>query len=140
MKEHVYQTKKRNAILKYIENNKDRHINVDNINNFLLSIGESVNKTTIYRYLKILVDEGKIRKYVIDEKEGACYQCGHRGDGCKYILHLKCTICNKLIHIEVDEYEKLGLEIENSIGFKIDNNKTVLYGICESCQLMEGLK
>lgn len=133
MKEQVYQTKKRNEILKFIENNKDKHINAIDISNYLESLGERVNKSTIYRYLKVLVDEGKIRKYVIDEKEGACYQSEHESALCKHILHLKCTICNEVFHIDADDYEILVNTINNKTGFIVDNTKTVLYGKCKRC-------
>lgn len=137
MKEKAYQTKKRNEILKFIENNKDKHINAIDINNYLESLGERVNKSTIYRYLKVLVDEGKIRKYVIDEKEGACFQSEHKSDVCKHILHLKCTTCNEVFHIDADDYEILINTINNKTGFIVDNTKTVLYGKCNKC--MKGI-
>ena len=100
-----YNTKKRSEILNFIESNKDKHINVD---------------------------EQKINKYMIDEKLGACYQCDdhdHHTD----LLHLKCTNCNKLFHIDEANYKKANQQIKINQGFIIDPTKTILYGICSTC-------
>lgn len=50
-----YKTKQREAILQYLIQNKDKHINVDNIVEHLKKKGAAVGKTTVYRYLDVLV-------------------------------------------------------------------------------------
>ncbi len=133
-KEISYNTKKRSEILAFINNNKDKHINADDISDFFLSKKETINKSTIYRYLKVLTNEGVIKKYVIDEKEGACYQCDDHEKECHSSLHLKCVSCNKLFHIDGTDYLKINKKIEKENGFIIDAAKTVLYGTCINCR------
>ena len=50
-----YKTKQREAILQYLIQNKNKHISVDNIVEHLKKAGDAVGKTTVYRYLDILV-------------------------------------------------------------------------------------
>lgn len=40
---------------------------------YLKSQGNGVGKSTVYRYLEKLVEEGKVRKYFLEEGAGACF-------------------------------------------------------------------
>lgn len=50
-----YKTKQRESILQYLIQNKDKHISVEDIVEHLKKKGEAVGKTTVYRYLDVLV-------------------------------------------------------------------------------------
>ncbi len=127
-----YKTKQREALKNAVIKSGGRHITVDGMTALLLEGGNSVGRTTVYRYLEKMVDEGKARKYA-HAGESACYQYIGEGDSCKEHFHLKCEACGRLIHIECNHLDVLGEHINSFHGFSINRLKTVLYGVCEEC-------
>lgn len=128
-----YKTKQRETILNFLMENKERHITVDEIVFNLKNRGVSVGKTTVYRYIDKLVEEGRARRFITDEKSGACFQYVD-GNKCDEHFHLKCVECGKLIHLECGHLSEIAEHVYESHKFTIDNSKTVLYGICDSCE------
>lgn len=127
-----YNTRQKEKLLDYLIENKDKHTNVPTISAYLSAEGTPVGVATIYRRLDKLVDQGLVRKYVIDGKTGACYQ--YIGDNvCSEHFHLKCVRCDKLIHINCSHLMEINDHIREHHGFVIDPSKTVFYGICSDC-------
>lgn len=130
-----YNTKQRELILKYLSESNGKHIKADEIINYLKQNDTPVGKSTVYRYLDALMEEEVIRKYTIEEGQGACYQYlgieGH--NGCKEHYHLKCSKCGKLFHVSCEFMDEISKHILEHHGFMVDNSKTVFYGICKDC-------
>lgn len=126
----AYKTKQREQILEYIRQNADSHLTADNIAAALHNRG--VSKTTVYRHLEKLYDEGQVRKYILQEGKSACYQYAGGAD-CHSHFHLKCLECNCLLHLECDYLTEIGEHISEHHGFCIDSSRTVFYGLCEAC-------
>ena len=81
-----------------------------------------------------LVEEGIVRKYVLDGKSSACYQfLSGEPHACTEHFHLKCTQCGQLFHVSCDYLNQLGEHLLEHHGFVIDHTKTVLYGLCAAC-------
>ncbi len=128
-----YKTKQREMILKCLVDNCSKHLTADNIMEYLRANGSAVGKTTVYRYLDKLVAEGAVRKYIVEEGKRACFQYAGENCDCKQHFHLKCTVCNRLFHVECDYLNDLENHVYEHHKFKIDNTKTVLYGVCGEC-------
>ncbi len=128
-----YRTKQREYILNYLLENKDKHITVDDVVHHLKQSGTAVGKTTVYRYLDVLVNQGIVRKYFIEEGISACFQYIDDVADCHTHYHLKCSDCGHLMHIECEPLALVNEDVLKHYHFKIDNTKTVLYGQCESC-------
>lgn len=133
MKEKVYHTKQRAFLLECLEDNAGRHMTADEILSELKTRNTPVGKATVYRYLEFLEQEGSIRKYVIEEGKGACYEFIGDGSLCSRHFHLKCSRCQKLYHITCEYMSALNQHVLEQHGFVIDNCKTVFYGVCEVC-------
>lgn len=135
MKEKIntYKTKQRDLILALLINNKNSHLTAEDVFEKLRSGGNSVGKSTVYRYLDRLVEEGKVRKFVVDDISSACFQYIDEQDECHEHYHLKCSDCGMLFHVECEYLDDLNKHIFSHHKFKIDNLKTVLYGLCENC-------
>ena len=129
-----YNTKQRGKLLEYLIENKEQHMNVQKINSCFVNEGINVGTATIYRQLDKLVEQGIVRKYIIDEKTGACYQYIDSENDCHRHFHLKCTRCGKLIHLTCDHLSGLGDHIYEHHGFRVDPSKTVFYGLCADCE------
>lgn len=128
-----YKTRQRDLIFEFFVANKEKHVTADEVLEHLKGQGNSVGKSTVYRYLDRLVNEGKVRKYYIEEGMGACYQYVGDKEECNNHFHLKCIRCGRLIHIKCDYLSEVDEHISKHHDFKVDNTKTVLYGICNRC-------
>lgn len=128
-----YKTKQKEIILNFFIENKNKHLTASDIVKYINSNEETVGMTTVYRYLDKLVSAGIIRKYFLDDKSGACYQYIDDNSKCHEHFHLKCIQCGALFHIDCSYMQSLDEHIMEHHGFKIDNSRTVLYGICKYC-------
>ncbi len=134
MRPNGYRTKQKEKILAFLKENSDRHVTAAEIISYLSNGEETVGSATVYRYLDKLVSGNEVRKYILDDKSGACYQYIENKKECSEHFHLKCTECGKLFHINCDYMKLLGGHVFDHHGFKVDNSKTVLYGRCGDCE------
>ena len=128
-----YNTKQRERILDFLKKNKNKNITADDILTFFKNLGEPIGKATVYRYLNNLVDENVVKKYMLEDRNCSCYQY-IEGKHCEEHFHLKCEKCDKIIHLECEEIEEIQKHILKDHNFKLDKNKTILYGVCKNCQ------
>ena len=94
----AYKTRQAQIIFDYIKQNAHSHLTADDIADGVRAQG--VSKTTVYRQLERLLNEGKIRKYIPQEGKSACFQ--YAEETCHSHFHLKCTECNCLFHLECE--------------------------------------
>lgn len=128
-----YNTKQKASITAILEKAGGAHITAEDISRALAEQGISVGKTTVYRQLERLTEQGIVRKFFVDEGS-ACYQyVGEHGD-CHNHYHFKCAVCGKLLHLECEFMDQVSDHIFEHHGFTISNEKTVLYGICADCR------
>lgn len=127
-----YKTKQRALVEGVLRENAGRHLTAEEVVDILALGGSPVGRTTVYRCLERLIEEGSVQKYAAAAGESACYQY-LADDGCHEHFHLKCTGCGRLIHIECKHIGELSRHIASEHGFKVDKLKTVLYGLCEEC-------
>ncbi len=128
-----YKTKQKSLIESMISADDGIHYTVDSLTDALNLKGESVGRTTVYRCLENMVKDGKVRKYVRQSGESACYQYISSTNDCKEHFHLKCEKCGKLIHVDCEHMNELSTHIEKEHAFAVDRLKTVLYGVCGEC-------
>ena len=121
------------AILECLKENSGRHLTADEISDILKKKDSPVSTATIYRQLEKLTSSGDIRKYTSSPDEPACYQYHGMHSECAHHFHLKCTECNRLIHVSCDYLDEIGELVLEHHGFKIDNTRTVFYGVCQNC-------
>lgn len=127
-----YKTKQREKI-EEIFASSGGHETVDSLFEKLVNRGENIGRTTVYRTLEKLQNEGKARKYATAPGESVCYQYVSSKHHCNEHFHLKCEQCGRLIHIECDHINELSKHINDTHNFRVNNLKTVLYGVCEQC-------
>lgn len=129
-----YKTKQRDTILRYMTEHRDAHVTVNTISDYLSAQGTPVGTATIYRHLEKLVEQGIVRKYMIDAGTGACFQFAAPDQACQEHFHLKCERCGKLIHLKCEFIQNLEAHIYADHGFAIDPLRTVFYGVCRECR------
>ncbi len=128
-----YKTKQSATVLACLEENSGKALTVDEIVDLLKIQGTPVGKTTVYRHIDRLVSQGSVRKFVSGENAGATYQYIHNHQHCNEHFHLKCSSCGELVHLGCEFMKGIDEHILSHHGFKVDNSKTVLYGICRKC-------
>lgn len=131
-----YNTKQREELTNYLKSVSGEHVTVTDICNHFEQIGSNIGVTTVYRHLEAMVEEGCVKKYVIDSSTAACFEYVDTHNECmeNWCTHLKCTSCGRLIHLHCDELHATEMHILEEHGFKADMTRTVIYGLCEDCQ------
>ena len=95
-----YKTKAKDYILEYIKNNKERRFSVNDIQEYLIENDININLTTIYRNLDKLSLNGILLKFKNTKEDFNVYQYNEPGAGCHEHLHIECSKCGKILHID----------------------------------------
>ncbi len=130
-----YKTKQKDILIEYFKANPGVHITAGDVCEYFKNKGASIGKSTIYRQLENLVEEGIINKYIVDVNSPACFEYMVDDSHVEAVVcfHCKCEKCGKLIHLHCDELEEIQHHLFDKHNFKIDSTRTVIYGICEKC-------
>lgn len=126
----TYTTRQGEAVLAYLASQKGRHVTAAQVAEHL---GNIIGRTTVYRQLDRLVREGRLRRYMLDEAAGACFQYVEENEGAGEHFHLKCEACGKLIHMDGKALPDVTGGILQHYAFEVDVNRTVFYGRCRAC-------
>ena len=121
-----YNSKGQRLVLDTLRAAAGQHLTAEEITSRLNSSGERIGKTTVYRNLEKLLLKGEV----------SCCQgeCGALYCLCDDAhVHIVCSRCGKLAHLECKEVDSLANHISADHGFVLDKRKTVLYGICGEC-------
>ena len=134
MRSSSYNTAGKKALIEYMAQNAHRQFTVDELFAALCDAGASVGKSSLYRLLEKLVNDGAVRKFKESELASSAFQYVGNDEECCRHLHLKCADCGKLVHLECPNSIELLGHIYEEHGFSIDSKKSVLYGRCKDCQ------
>ena len=130
-----YKTKQREILLAYFETVPGVHVTASDVCEHFKSLDAPIGQSTIYRNLESLVDEGIIKKYVIDGSSPACFEYvgPDSHEDVEICFHCKCEKCGKLIHLHCDELDEIQEHLLAEHHFKLNRVRTVFYGLCEQC-------
>ena len=105
------------------------HLTASEIYDAIRENFSAVNRSTIYRALKRLVDAGEVS--ISDIGMGSLvYECSSG----KPHHHLVCQSCGKIFTFKHEIVENLFKGVWNANGFKVETSHLILYGICNQCQ------
>lgn len=133
----AYSTKTRSEMLNFIKSNWSRTITAADIIQHMKDIGTPVNQTTVYRYLDRLCLDHIIIKYPDKSGEKSVYQYMDDTSNCADHLHLKCTKCGKLIHMDCGFMDEFTNHLLKDHNFMIQYKGNMLYGLCKDCSAKE---
>ena len=134
-----YQTEQKKLLLAYFSSHPGRQFSAEEVANVFLCVEsehEKVpGKSTVYRLVAEMARDGLLRRFLkTDGGRGWLYQY-HNHHDCEGHLHLKCTVCGQLWHLECQLSGQLLSHIEENHQFKVDNTQSVLYGLCGNCRV-----
>jgi Fur family ferric uptake transcriptional regulator len=126
--EHMKSSSVDQIIIEFLQQNR-QHLASHQIYEQIRSRLPAVNRSTVYRSLERLVNQGKIS--VSDIGAGALvYELVDIGRH----HHLVCHECHYIIEISDDDVAPLLTMIEQDSQFQILTNHLILYGVCPGCQ------
>ena len=129
----MYNTKQKTILIECLEKHKHESLTVDGVCAALEKENEKIGRSTVYRYLEALVSDGMISRFAPEEGKSVTYRFIGSGCGDECHFHLICTECGNVSHTHCHEMESLLSHMASEHGFKINERKTVLYGVCEKC-------
>lgn len=126
-----YETEQKKIIMELLRSRSDRLFSVEEL---AAACGEQCSRSTVYRLVRRLAEEGELRRTPAEGGRGFLYQY-MEGEGCHDHLHLKCSLCGQITHLDHRLSAPLLDTIETLIGFSVDTTQTVLHGLCSRCRL-----
>ena len=131
----TYKTEQRQLVATCLEQNADRYQTVDEILGILRSQGSNIGRTTVYRTLERLSQEGQVTKVVGAPGTSAFYRLATRdGQGQGQLL---CLECGRVFPLDCSMLASFADHVLEHHGFAIDQRQTVICGVCEDCRRSE---
>jgi Fur family ferric uptake transcriptional regulator len=124
----IKKTSARVAITDYFYNT-DYPVDAKEIIAFLRSKNLNTNKTTVYRIIDYLFDNGILER--LDFGEGKFRYEVKKGDH----HHLICDKCGRIEDITDNFVQGFENDILERKGFKVKKHSLEFFGICKNCQL-----
>ena len=126
-----YQSRRVEAVENCFAKRPEACLAVEDVYRLLQEEQVQLGKTTVYRAIARLCEEGVLRRYASGEHDGAAlYQytpCAHAH------LHIRCLKCGKIGHLDCDEVESFTAHLQGEHGFRLDDGQSMLYGVCKEC-------
>lgn len=129
----TYKTKAREYIVAYLKDNVEKRFTAREIYDYLKQEIDGVNRTTIYRNLDRMCENGEILRYKEPNQDSWYYQYSSEHKHCNAHMHAQCSECGKIYHLEsafVDEFKNKLLKI---YGLELNVTKTIIIGKCREC-------
>ena len=133
MEKTSYKTRQRSDILGCLRENAEKSMTVDEITQALAKRGCVVGRTTVYRYLDSLTELGKVRRFLREGEKSSAFQFVGDHNECSEHIHLRCRKCGKFVHLGCGFMKDANEHLLMDHGFCVDNEKTILVGICADC-------
>lgn len=130
-----YKTEQKTILLDYLSAHADRAFTLEEL--CASMVGRGVGKSTVYRLVARLAEEGVVRRYLREGRRGYTYQF-FAGQDCHAHLHLRCTACGRVLHLCEGASDALRALLSADCGFALDGEKTMLYGSCAACAASTG--
>lgn len=127
----IRMTAQRRAILRVLETAK-RHLDASQVLRKAKKIDPTVDRSTVYRTLKLLKRHGLIDELDLMHLhgEGHYYERKVHGDH----IHTACLRCGKITEFVTDMFEELKRQVEKDCRFKIVVSRFEIGGYCSSCR------
>lgn len=134
-----YETEQKRILLAYMKAHSDRAYTIEELCEEMKKepmLKSVPGKSTVYRIMPLLVEAGLVKRFVKGNSRRFLYQMVV-GDHCDNHLHMRCSVCGKLYHMEDQESEELLLQVMKKHHFQVDESSTVLVGQCEGCSVRD---
>ena len=125
-----YQTAQKKLLLDFLREHSRQAFTIEELAAALEGREHAPGKSTLYRLMPLLVQEGRVKRFVRGTSRQFLYQM--MGESCRTHLHLKCSICGQMVHMGHEESLELVRMIDKKYHFSVSEGDTVLFGLCEN--------
>ncbi len=126
-------TRAKTLILKCLKSLDGKHITAEELSDMLKSENTPVAKSTLYRFLSQLEQDGVVKKYFSGENASSCYSFVGENSKCNEHFHLFCRQCGEITHFENPMLEQMIKKLDSTNDFSIDIHDSPFYGTCKTC-------
>lgn len=126
----IYKTQQRRCLIDFLSAHGE--CTTEEIIEEMTEIGAPA-RSSVYRLIKQLVEEGVVKRYTKDNSRKFVYELVGEEE-CRHHLHLKCMRCGKMMHLSQNTSLKTKEAVLEEADFYIDQEKTILFGICKACK------
>ena len=126
----TYNTHQRKALLDFLQSNSEKAFTIEEIVNNMAE--NEISQSTAYRLMTKLVEEGLVHRSVKGNSRSFLYKFINN-EKCEGHLHIKCTDCGKVYHLDHDVSALIQNDIKKNTAFEMDSH-TVLLGRCSDCK------
>jgi len=127
----IRMTQQRRAILSVIETAK-KHLNAAQILRKAQAIDASVDRSTVYRTLRLLKRQGMIDELDLMHMEGE--QHFYERKTGKDHIHMACLRCGRITEFESEIFESLKAQLQSDCRFHIVVSRFEVGGYCANCR------
>ncbi len=133
----AYSTRQKRELLKFLQEKSMQHFSVDEVVFEMQERGEKIGRSTVYRTLEALAEQGSVRKY---QGMQGITQYQHVVDAarCDDHFHMMCSRCGNLMHVDCSLMRAMSEHLMLEHGFRLDPRETILVGVCEKCRIDGG--
>ena len=130
-----YNTEQKKMLTNFLQENKDKAYTIEELAEALKALhGDNApGKSTVYRLIPHLSDEGLVRRIPKKRGRGFLYQAVE-SEKCRGHLHLRCVSCGRLLHLDDSLSDELLIKVRELCSFSISEEETILLGNCLSCK------
>ncbi len=126
----IYNTHQRRALIEFLQKNSEKSFTIEEI--IELMNHDELSQSTVYRLMTKLVADGLVHRSVKGNSRSFVYQYIN-DQKCDGHLHIKCTGCGKVYHLDSKITDIIQNDIKSNTSFEIDNH-SVLLGKCGNCK------
>lgn len=127
-----YNTRQKREMLGFLLSHEMMHFSVDEFVQAMEEQGVRVGRTTAYRFLEALSEQGGVRKYLSPTGQ-MLYQSVPVNENCDRHFHLMCSRCGCLLHVNCEMMQALNEHLMEEHRFRVDARQSVLVGLCQRC-------
>ena len=132
-----YNTRQKRELLKFLKARNLQHFSVDEVVFEMQTRGEKIGRSTVYRFLESLAEQGTVRKY--QNVQGITqYQHVDSDARCDAHFHMMCRQCGNLMHVDCSLMQAMADHLMKDHGFLLDPRETILVGLCQKCRSSKG--
>jgi len=134
MKENNYKvTNQRKSILKVFLENKEEHLTVDEIHEYVIVANPEIGLATVYRNVQILSELNILNKLRLND-DFTRYELILNKEDHQYHHHMICNNCERIIEVKEDLMESIEKTLEEHYGFSVIDRQVKYFGLCENCR------
>ncbi len=130
----TYKTKAREDIIGYLKKHPEQRLTAKEIYEAVCNGETQVNRTTIYRNLDRLCENGDLMRFKEPNQEAWYYQYSAEHIHCDKHMHAQCSVCGKIFHLDKPFIDTFFDGMLKEYGLDITPSETIILGKCSKCR------